>query len=142
MRKYYDQITRIAGNVVTVSARGVGYDELAVVVGDHRSSLAQVIRLEGDQVSLQVFAGTQGVSTGDRVRFLGHPMQVPFSADLLGRIFDGGGRPRDGRPKVEAQAIDIGGPPVNPTRRNLPAKMIRTGIPMIDVFNSLVESQK
>ena len=142
MRKYYDQITRIAGNVVTVSARGVGYDELAVVVGDHRSSLAQVIRLEGDQVSLQVFAGTQGVSTGDRVRFLGHPMQVPFSADLLGRVFDGGGRPRDGRPKVEAQAIDIGGPPVNPTRRNLPAKMIRTGIPMIDVFNSLVESQK
>jgi len=142
MRKYYDQITRIAGNVVTVSARGVGYDELAVVVGDRRSSLAQVIRLEGDQASLQVFAGTQGVSTGDRVRFLGRPMQVPFSTDLLGRIFDGGGRPRDGRPDVEAPAIDIGGPPVNPTRRNLPAKMIRTGIPMIDVFNSLVESQK
>ena len=142
MRKYYDQITRIAGNVVTVSAAGVGYDELAVVVGEGRSSLAQVIRLEGDQVSLQVFAGTQGVSTGDRVRFLGHPMQVPFSTDLLGRIFDGAGRPRDGRPEVQAEPKDIGGPAVNPVRRSLPSKMIRTGIPMIDIFNSLVESQK
>jgi V/A-type H+-transporting ATPase subunit B len=142
MRKYYDQITRIAGNVVTVSAAGVGYDELGIVAGEQRSSLAQVIRLEGDQVSLQVFAGTQGVSTGDRVRFLGKPMQVPFSADLLGRIFDGAGRPRDGRPEVQAEMKDIGGPAVNPVRRSLPSKMIRTGIPMIDIFNSLVESQK
>jgi V/A-type H+-transporting ATPase subunit B len=142
MRKYYDEITRIAGNVVTVTAAGVGYDELAVVSGPSRSSLAQVIRLEGDQVSLQVFAGTQGVSTGDRVRFLGRPMQVPFSTDLLGRVFDGSGRPRDDRPEVQAPPIAIGGPAVNPTRRNLPAKMIHTGIPMIDVFNSLVESQK
>jgi V/A-type H+/Na+-transporting ATPase subunit B len=142
MRKYYDQITRIAGNVVTVSAAGVGYDELAVVTGHRGSSLAQVIRLEGDQVSLQVFAGTQGVSTGDRVRFLGRPMQVPFTPDLLGRVFNGAGRPRDNRPEVEANPVDIGGPPVNPTKRSLPSKMIRTGIPMIDVFNSLVESQK
>ena len=73
MRKYFDQITRIAGNVVTVTATGVGYDELATITGPHRSSLAQVIRLEGDQVSLQVFAGTQGVSTVDRVHFLGRP---------------------------------------------------------------------
>ena len=96
MRKYFDQITTIAGNVVTVSAAGVGYDELAVVTTPRGTSLAQVIRLEGDQVTLQVFAGTQGVSTGDRVRFLGHPMQVPFTDELLGRIFDGSGRPRDG----------------------------------------------
>ena len=142
MRKYYDQITRIAGNVVTVGATGVGYDELAIVTGDRRSSLARVIHLEGNQVSLEVFAGTQGVSTSDRVRFLGHPMQVPFSEDLLGRVFDGAGRPRDGRPDVQAPPVDIGGPAVNPTKRLLPSKMIRTGIPMIDVFNSLVESQK
>ena len=95
MRKYYDEITRIAGNVVTVAATGVGYDELGVITTREGSSLAQVIRLESDQVSLQIFAGTQGVSTGDRVRFLGRPMQVPFSDDLLGRIFDGSGRPRD-----------------------------------------------
>jgi V/A-type H+-transporting ATPase subunit B len=142
MRKYYDEITRIAGNVVTVSAGGVGYDELAIIQTDNGASLAQVIRLEGHQVSLQVFAGTEGVSTGDRVRFLGRPMQVPFSEDLLGRVFDGSGRPRDGRPEVEADMVDIGSPAVNPVKRRRPDTMIHTGIPMIDVFNSLVESQK
>jgi len=146
VRKYYDKITRIAGNVVTVEASGIGYDELAVITTGRGSSLAQVIRLEGDQVSLQVFAGTQGVSTGDRVRFLGRPMQAPFSENLFGRVFDGSGRPRDGRgdPGLSGQAemVDIGSPAVNPVTRRRPDKMIRTGIPMIDVFNSLVESQK
>ncbi len=142
MRKYYDKITRIAGNVVTVVAAGVGYDELAVIATSRGPSLAQVIRLEGDQVSLQVFIGTQGVSTGDHVRFLGRPMQVPFSEDLLGRIFDGSGQPRDNRPEVEAEMVDIGSPAVNPIKRRRPDNMIDTGIPMIDVFNSLVESQK
>jgi len=146
MRKYYDKINRIAGNVVTVSASGIGYDELAVITTDRGSSLAQVIRLEGDQVSLQVFAGTQGVSTGDRVRFLGRPMQAPFSDNLFGRVFDGSGRPRDGRgdpgSSGQAEMVDIGSPAVNPIKRRRPDKMIRTGIPMIDVFNSLVESQK
>ena len=142
MRKYYDEITRIAGSVVTVTAAGVGYDELAAITSARGTSLAQVIRLEGDQVSLQVFAGTQGVSTGDRVHFFGRPMQVPFSDDLLGRIFDGAGQPRDGRPPVQADPVDIGSPPVNPIKRRLPQEMIRTNIPMIDVFNSLVVSQK
>ena len=94
MRKYYDHITRIAGNVVTVTATGVGYDELAVISGERGSSLAQVIHLESDQGSLQVFAGTEGGSTGDKVRFLGRPMQVPFTDRLLGRVFDGSGRPQ------------------------------------------------
>ncbi len=142
MRKFYDQITHVAGSVVTVTATGVGYDELAVITTARGTSLAQVIRLQGDQVSLQVFAGTQGVSTGDKVRFLGRPMQVPFSDDLMGRIFDGSGRPRDGRPEVESDAIEIGGPSVNPVSRSLPDKMVRTGIPMIDIFNTLVVSQK
>ncbi len=142
MRKYYDEITRIAGNVVTVKATGVGYDELAVITSAHGSSLAQVIRLQSDQVSLQVFAGTQGVSTGDKVRFLYRPMQVPFSDDLLGRVFDGSCRPRDGRGEVEGEKIDLGSPAVNPIKRRMPDKMVETGIPMIDVFNSLVESQK
>jgi V/A-type H+-transporting ATPase subunit B len=142
MRKYYDQITRIAGNVVRVTAGGVGYDELAVVETEMGPSLAQVISLDDDQVSLQVFAGTRGVSTGDKIRFLGRPMQVPFSDDLMGRVFDGSGRPRDERPEVEAERVDIGSPPVNPTRRRRPDHMIETRIPMIDIFNSLVESQK
>jgi V/A-type H+-transporting ATPase subunit B len=142
MRKYYDEIVRIAGNVVTVKAEGVGFDELGVISTSQGSSLAQVIRLDGDEVSLQIFAGTQGVSTGDRVRFLGHPMNVPFTDDLMGRVFDGSGRPRDNRPEVEAEAVPIGSEPVNPIKRRMPDNMIDTGIPMIDVFNSLVESQK
>ncbi len=142
MRQYYDEITRIAGNVVTVTASGIGYDELAVITTDRGPSLAQVIQLQSDQVSLQVFAGTQGVSTGDKIRFLGRPMQVPFSDKLLGRIFTGSGKPRDDRPEIQEGFIDIGSPAVNPTRRRRPDQMVQTGIPMIDVFNSLVESQK
>ena len=142
MRKYYNEITKIAGNVVTITASDVGYDELAVIETSRGPSLAQVIRLEGDQVSLQIFAGTQGVSTGDKVRFLNRPMQVPFSEDLLGRVFDGSGKPRDDRPEVKADPVEIGSPAVNPVMRRMPDKMIHTGIPMIDVFNSLVESQK
>jgi V/A-type H+/Na+-transporting ATPase subunit B len=142
MRKYFDRITRIAGNVVTVRATSVGYEEMAVVSNGSRSSPAQVIRLEGDEVSLQVFAGTRGVSTGDRVRFLGHPMRVDTSDDLFGRVFDGAGRPRDGRAEVSGPRVETGSPPINPVVRRLPDAMVRTGIPMIDVFNSLVESQK
>ncbi len=142
MRKYYDQITRIAGNVVTVTAGGIGNEELALVRSDRGESLAQVIRVQGSEVSLQVFAGTQGVSTNDRVYFLGRPMQVPFSDALLGRVLDGSGRPRDGKPDLEGEMVEIGSPPVNPVRRRMPDKMVNTGIPMIDIFNSLVESQK
>jgi V/A-type H+-transporting ATPase subunit B len=142
MRKYFDAIRRIAGNVVTVQATGVGYDELAVIESAHGDSLAQVIRLEGQYVSLQIFSGSQGVSNNDRVRFLRRPMEVIFSEDLFGRVFDGSGRPRDDRPMPTGRRIPIGTPPVNPVMRHMPDKMIHTGIPMIDVFNSLVESQK
>jgi len=142
MRKYFDAISRIAGNVVTVDADGVGYEELAVVSSAQGESLAQVIHLERQQVSLQVFAGSQGVSNNDRVRFLNRPMQVNFSENLLGRVLDGSGRPRDGRGDVAGEAVAIGAPPVNPVMRRMPDKMVHTGIPMIDIFNSLVESQK
>ncbi len=138
MRKYFDDITRIAGNVVTVKAGGVGYDDLAVLTSDRGESLAQVIRLENREVSLQVFAGTQGVANNDRVRFLHKPMQVPVSDALLGRVFDGSGRPRDGRGPVEAPPIDLGTPAINPVKRRMPDKMVQTGIPMIDIINSLV----
>jgi len=142
MRKYYDEIIRIAGNVVTVTASGIGYEELAIITTPNKSSLAQVIHIESDHVSLQVFSGTQGISTSDQVRFLGHPMQVPFSEELLGRIFNGSGTPRDGRPELQADRIELGTPSVNPVRRRMPDQMVHTGIPMIDIFNSLVESQK
>jgi V/A-type H+-transporting ATPase subunit B len=142
MQKVYTSITQIAGDVITVEAGGVGYLDIAKVETSRGVSLAQVIRIDGNSVYLQVFAGSKGISTGDRVRFLGHPMRVSSGADLLGRIFNGSGQPRDSGPVLSDNLVDIAGPPVNPVKRIIPNKMIRTGIPMIDVFNSLVVSQK
>ena len=142
MHKVYTDIVQIAGDVITVEAEGIGYNDIAEVTTRRGASLAQVIRLDGKMVSLQVFAGSKGISTGDRVRFLGHPMRVASGENLLGRIFNGSGLPLDKGPVLTDNIIDIGGPPVNPVKRIIPNKMIRTGIPMIDVFNSLVESQK
>lgn len=138
MNKVYTKIESIVGNVITVRAEGVRYNDLAMV----GSSYANVIKLDGDVVSLQVFAGAQGVSTNDPVRFLGVPMRVSYSENLLGRVFDGSGRPRDNGPALDENMIEIGGPSVNPAKRIVPKNLIRTGIPMIDVFNTLVESQK
>jgi len=142
LRKVFDEIIRIAGNVATVKAKGVGYEDLAVISTAFGPSLAQVIRLNHDEVSLQIFAGTEGVSNGDRIHFLGRPMQVLFTEAMFGRVFDGSGAPRDGRPEIISKRVDIGSPAVNPVKRRRPDKMIHTGIPMIDVFNTLVESQK
>ncbi len=142
MRKVYHRIIQIAGNVITVEAENVSYNELAEVSTTRGTSLAQVIRLQDNKVNLQVFAGGRGISTNNQVRFLGHPMKVSSSEDLLGRIFTGRGMPRDGRPEINDKLIEIGGPSVNPAKRIIPKNMIRTGIPMIDVFNTLVESQK
>ncbi|HRZ13964.1 MAG TPA: V-type ATP synthase subunit B [Candidatus Omnitrophota bacterium] len=142
MHKIYTHIVQIAGDVITVEADGVGYNEIAEISASRGTSLAQVIRLDGRRVSLQVFAGSKGVSTGDKVRFLGHPMRVASGDDLLGRIFNGSGIPLDKGPVLADNLVESGGPPVNPVKRVIPNKMIRTGIPMIDVFNSLVESQK
>ncbi len=142
MRKVYTKIESISGSVISVRAEGVKNGDLAEVKSAHGTSLANVIRLKRDLVSLQVFAGARGVSTGDEVRFLGKPMQISFSENLLGRVFDGSGSPRDNGPELKENMIDIGRPSVNPAKRIIPNNMIRTGIPMIDVFNSLVESQK
>jgi len=142
MRKVHNRILSISGNVITVRAEGIAYEELAEVTTQWGKSLAQVIKIEGDIVSLQVFAGSRGVSTNDEVRFLGHPMEVSFSEDMLGRIFNGSGQPRDDGPDITEHLIEIAGPSVNPAKRIIPNRMIRTNIPMIDVFNSLVASQK
>jgi V/A-type H+-transporting ATPase subunit B len=142
MQKIYTRILQIVGDVITVEAENVGNAELAQVHTRQGTSLAQVIRLDGAKVFLQVFAGSRGISTGDRVRFLGHPMRIATGSNLMGRIFNGSGRPLDNGPDLSESLVEIGGPPVNPVKRIIPDKMIRTGIPMIDVFNSLVESQK
>ena len=142
MHRVYHKVENIAGNVIKIRAEGVQYRELAEVTSRRGSSLAQVIRLVDDEVSLQVFSGTRGVATDAQIRFLGRSMQVPFSDDLLGRVFTGGAQPRDNGPALSENMIDIGGPSVNPAKRIIPKNMVRTGIPMIDIFNTLVESQK
>ncbi len=142
MHKVYHRIEQIAGNVIVVSAAGISYGELAQVTSDMGVSLAQVIRLEAGRVYLQVFAGGRGISTDSQVRFLGRNMQVSFSENLMGRVFNGSGVPRDRGPVISENMIEIGGPSVNPAKRIIPRNMVRTGIPMIDVFNTLVESQK
>jgi V/A-type H+-transporting ATPase subunit B len=142
MQKVYTKIDSIVGNVITVRAKGVHNDELAIVTSKNQESYANVIKLNGDLVSLQIFAGAAGVATNDQVRFVGSSMKVSYSDALLGRVFTGSGVPRDNGPVLNENMIEIGGPSVNPAKRIIPSKMIRTGIPMIDVFNTLVESQK
>lgn len=142
MRKFYNRIDRLAGNVATLKASGVAYEELAEIEGKWGKSFAQVIRVSGEDVTLQVFSGTRGVSTGDRVSFLGSSMRISFTDNLFGRVFSGGGEPRDGRSPLVENLIQVGGPAVNPAVRLMPHRMIPTNIPMIDVFNTLVEGQK
>ena len=142
MNKVYSKIESIVGSVITVKAENVAYGELAEIETRFGKSLAEVNKIEGDIVSLQVFAGGRGVSTGDHIKFLGHQMEVSFSDDLLGRIFNGSAQPRDNGPALTDCLVTIGGPSVNPSKRIMARRMIRTGIPMIDMFNTLVVSQK
>ncbi|HHU37249.1 MAG TPA: V-type ATP synthase subunit B [Treponema sp.] len=142
MKKIYSKIESINGSVITVKADNVTYGELAEIETAFGISRAEVNKLDGDTVSLQVFAGGRGVSTGDKIRFLGTEMRVSFSDNLMGRIFNGSGDPRDKGPALKENMVPLGGPSVNPAKRIIAKRMIRTGIPMIDVFNTLVVSQK
>ena len=140
----YTQVLDIVGDVCRVRAQGVSLGTLAVVENiDGESSTAKVIGLRDDIVSLQVFAGAKGLSTDARVRFLSHGLQARYSDNILGRIFRGSGELIDGGPDLSTEpTIDVAGPTVNPMRRVMPSKMIETEVPMIDLFNCLVESQK
>ena len=142
MNKVYSKIESINGSVITVRAEGVRLNELAEITTRFGKSLAEVHKIDGDLVSLQVFAGGRGVATTDQIRFLGHDMKVSFSENILGRIFDGSAEPRDQGPSLAENLTSIGGPSVNPAKRINPNRMMRTNIPMIDVFNTLVVSQK
>jgi V/A-type H+/Na+-transporting ATPase subunit B len=140
--KVYRKIHKVFGNVITLIAEGISYGELAEVRSSRGFSLAEVIHIEGNLVHLQVFAGNIGVSTEDEVRFLERGMQISFSDNLFGRIFNGSGQPLDKGPVLLDEMIECKTPSINPARRNIPRRMIHTKIPMIDVFNSLVVSQK
>lgn len=150
----YSNVVEISGDILKVktAANDETYsrhltprlDDIATVLDDNGNmSLAQVIHLEDDIVTIQVYGGTKGLSTKSSVSFLGHPMQVTYSDNILGRVFRGTGEPIDGGPDLSDDSkIGIFTPSVNPMRRVMASKMIRTDVPMIDVFNTLVESQK
>ena len=140
--KVYHKIDALSGSIATLRAEGVKYNEIAEVESRAGTSLAQVIKLDGPNVTLQIFAGARGVDTAAKVRFLGETMKVPFSDALLGRAFTGSGVPRDGGPAITDDPSPISQPSVNPAKRIMPNQMVRTNIPMIDLFNSLVKSQK
>lgn len=143
MKKVHERINDMRGNLITVTATGVKLGELARVDRkDGQSTFASVLRFEGDQVTMQIFGGTRGISTGDHVTFLKHEIEATYGDALLGRRLDGTGKPIDGGPDVVGEKVAIGQPSVNPVRRIIPRQMVRTNIPMIDVFNCLVKSQK
>jgi V/A-type H+-transporting ATPase subunit B len=140
----HTRLLEIVGDTIRVRAEGVAFGDVAVVQNtDGATSFARVVELDRDIVGLQVFAGGKGLSADATVQFLNRPMEVVYSDNILGRIFRGSGEPIDAGPDLaEDPRIRMCGPTVNPMMRIMPAKMIRTNVPMIDIFNSLVESQK
>lgn len=143
MKTVYDRINDMRGNLITVTAEDVALGELARVdLKDGRSIYASAIRIEGTKVTLQVFENTRGISTGDKVTFLKRRMQATYGESLMGRRLSGAGNPIDGGPQIVGEPVDICQPSFNPVRRIIPREMVRTNIPMIDMFNTLVRSQK
>lgn len=140
----HTRILEIVGDTIRVKAPNVAFGELALIKNsDGAQSLARVVGLDKEIVSLQIFEGTKGISTDAKVGFLGHPLEVTYSSHILGRIFRATGEPLDRGPDLSNEPkILVAGPTVNPVMRTMPHKMIETQVPMIDLFNCLVESQK
>ena len=136
--KVYTQLDAITKATVSLRAKGVTNDELATVDG----RLAQVVKTKGDLITLQVFAGTEGIPTNAEVAFLGHPPIIRVGEQLSGRFFNAYGDPIDGGPAVDGEVRQIGGPSVNPYKRKQPSELIPTGIAGIDLNNTLVSGQK
>lgn len=137
-QRVYTQLDAITKATVTLNAKNVANDELAVVDG----RLAQVVRTKGDKVTLQIFSGTEGIPTNAEVSFLGEAPTIKVSEQLSGRFFDAYGHPIDGGPEIEGEVREIGGPSVNPYKRREPSELIPTGIAGIDLNNTIVSGQK
>jgi V/A-type H+-transporting ATPase subunit B len=124
---------------------GVKYNELVEIeLADGSIRRGQVLEVSGDTALVQVFEGTSGLNLGTaKVRFLGRGLELAVSLDILGRVFDGLGRPRDTGPRIIPEArLDINGYPINPTARDYPSEFIQTGISAIDGLNTMVRGQK
>ncbi len=137
-QKIHTQIEQITKATCSLRATGVGNEEMAMV----NDRLAQVVKIEGDLITLQIFSGTEGIPTNAEVVFLGHAPQLAVSDELSGRFFNAYGQPIDGGPEVDGKLVEIGGPSVNPVRRKQPSELIATGIAGIDLNNTLVTGQK
>ena len=137
-QKVYTKLVQITKATVALRAENVGNDEMALVDGRP----AQVVKMIGDIVTLQVFQGTEGIPTNAEVVFLGRPPRLKVSELLAGRFFNAYGEPIDGGAEIEGKEVDIGGPSVNPVRRKQPSELIATGIAGIDLNNTLVTGQK
>lgn len=134
----YSKIVRINKATCVLKSRRASYDELAIVHG----RLAQVVKIIDDEVTLQVFSGTDGIPTNAEVVFTGRPPVLKVGEDLVGRFFNAYGDPIDNGPGVEGEERVVGGPSVNPTKRKQPSELIATGIAGIDLNNTLVTGQK
>ncbi len=142
----YKTVTSIAGPLLIVGGiKDVAYDELCEIeLPSGEKRLGKVLEAKSDMAVVQLFESTQGAATaGTKVRFLGRRFELSVSEDILGRIFDGSGRPIDGGPAILPEAkLDINGSPINPFTREFPDDFIQTGISSIDVLNTLVRGQK
>lgn len=137
-QKIYIKLSHITKATCSLYASNVGYEEMATVNG----RLAQVIKIQEDLVTLQVFSGTEGIPTNAEVVFLGHPPTLRISDELNGRFFNAYGIPIDGGPPVNGKVTETGSPSVNPVRREQPSELIATGIAGIDLNNTIVTGQK
>lgn len=121
------------------------YEEMVdITVGNNDHRVGRIIRIEGDKAIVQVFEGTEGISlTNTRTRLTGHPLELPVARDMLGRVFDGAGRPIDGLGDIcPEKRIDVNGMAINPVSREYPRDYIRTGISSIDGLCTLIKGQK
>lgn len=137
-QKIYTHLEAITKATVSLKAPGASNDELATVAG----RLAQVVKTKGDTVTLQVFAGTEGIPTDAEVSFFGAPPTLKVGEQLSGRFFNAYGQPIDGGPEIDGEEREIGGPSVNPYKRLMPDQLIPTGIAGIDLNNTIVSGQK
>ncbi len=137
-QKIYTKLTNITKATCSLHATGVGYEELAIVHGRP----AQVVKISGKEVTLQIFSGTEGIPTNAEVVFLGHSPSLKVGGELAGRFFNAYGDPIDGGPEIDGEIKSIGSPSVNPVRREQPSELIATGIAGIDLNNTLVTGQK
>lgn len=138
LTRVYTKIEQITRATCSLRAQGIMNEEMAIVDGRP----AQVVKIQGDLVTLQIFPGTQGIATNVDVVFLGEPPTLKVGPDLSGRFLNAYGQPIDAGPELEGKKIPIGGPSVNPVRRKQPSELITTGIAGIDLNNTLVTGQK